>query len=64
MKTIVPIADLQLELEEWQQRLCRAAEQWVHARAAGLDTRLYDDEQKRCEREVRKLERRIRRRKA
>ena len=62
MKTAVPIADLRLELEAWQSRLCRAAERWVHAHAAGLDTSELDAEQRRCEREVRRLERRIKRR--
>lgn len=62
MRTLVSITDLQVELAEWERRLCVAAERWVEARAAGVDTSHLEAEQQRCERNVRRLERRIRRR--
>lgn len=64
MKTAVPLDELKLELADARQRMNLAAERWVEARAAGLDTRVYDDEQKRAARDVRRLERRINRRRS
>jgi len=64
MRTAVPIDDLIAERDEWARRMAVAAERWVAARAAGVDTRELDEEQARCEREWRKLDRRIRRRAA
>jgi hypothetical protein len=62
VKTVVPIADLVLERDEWARWMAVAAERWVAAKAAGVDTRELDQEQARCEREWRRLDRRIRRR--
>lgn len=64
MKTLVPIEDLEIEKRAWGERMARAAERWVAARAAGMDTSELDEEQRLCERNWRRLERRIRKRKA
>jgi hypothetical protein len=63
MRTVVPIDELIAERDEWGRRMALAAERWVNAKAAGVDTRELDEEQARCEREWRALDRRIRRRK-
>jgi hypothetical protein len=62
MAKLVPVDDLRAEREAWMTRLMRAAEAWVHARAAGLPTDHYDREMREAERHTRRLERRIRRR--
>ena len=64
MKLLVSIEDLEAEKKAWGERMARAAERWVAARAAGADTSEIDEEQRLCERNWRRLERRIRRRKA
>jgi hypothetical protein len=60
---VVPVSELEQELEEWHACLRRAAEAWVQERAAGRSTALADKQMREAEHHTRRLERRIRRRK-
>jgi hypothetical protein len=60
---VVPVSELEQELEKWHARLRRAAEAWVQERAAGRSTTLADKQMREAEHHTRRLERRIRRRK-
>ena len=61
-RLLVSIVDLEAELEEWHRRLARAAEEWVHERAAGRSTEAAAERMRVAEHNTRRLERRIRRR--
>lgn len=57
------LADLESLRQEWLAELSRAAEGWMAARARGDPTDEFDQRMRRADRESRKVERRIRRRK-
>lgn len=62
MGRLVPLEDLELERQEWGRAMARAAERWVEAHAAGVDTTHIEVEQQKAERNWRRLTRRIERR--
>lgn len=62
IRRIVPLDELRADHEKWMQALSQAAERWVNARAAGLPTDVYDRQMEEAERNTRRLERRIKRR--
>jgi hypothetical protein len=60
----VPLDGLRAELDEWMRRLDVAAECWLTARAAGLDTDQSERAIREAQEHTRRLERRIARRKS
>jgi hypothetical protein len=61
--TTPPLEDLEAERQEWLHRLAVAAERWVNAQTAGQDAEHYVRAMRDAERNSRRLERRIKRRK-
>lgn len=57
------LENLEVERAGWLRELSRAAEAWVHARAAGAPTDEINARMREAERQSRRVERRIRRRK-
>jgi hypothetical protein len=57
------VTDLELERDAWWHELARAAEAWFAARARGDPTDEYVLRMRRAERESRRIQRQIRRRK-
>lgn len=60
----MPLEELRAEHKAWMLALSRAAEAWVNAHTAGQPTDHYERKMREAEQNTRRLERRMRRRKA